>query len=97
MDLSSKLFLKTSHKTLKFEEKCIFQKSADLNFKKFPFTVYHEATPWSHGIKQTVKKLNLWRKMSVDKSTWIKACYDKSQLPIARILYIGYVLLDQQK
>ena len=77
MYLSSQLFFKTSHKTLKFQEKspqkCIFQQSTDLNFKIFPFIVYHRATSQSYWTKQTVKKLNLWRKTAVDISAWIKA------------------------
>ena len=38
MHLSSQLFFKTPHQTLKFkvQQKCIFQRSADLNSKNFP-------------------------------------------------------------
>ena len=73
MDLASQLFINTLHKTLKFQEKCISQGSADLDFKIFSFGVYHGATPQSHWIKQTVTTLNLWGKMALDKSAWIKA------------------------
>ena len=55
-------------------EKCNFLQSADLNFKHFPFSVYHGATPWSLKVKQMLKKLNLWGKRAVDKSAWIKTC-----------------------
>ena len=58
----SQLLFKTLHKTSKFQGKCIFQWFTDLHFKILPFGVYHGATPWSHWIKQTVKKLNLWGK-----------------------------------
>ena len=60
--------------SLKFPEKCNFLQSADLNFKHFPFSVYHGATPWSLKVKQMLKKLNLWGKRAVDKSAWIKTC-----------------------
>ena len=74
MYLSSQILFKTPHKTLKFQEKSISQQSADLNFKNFPIGVYHGATKWSHWTKQTVNQLNLWGKMAVDKSAWMKAC-----------------------
>ena len=61
----------------KIGEKCIFQQSGDLNLKHFPFGVYHGAMSWSHWAKQTLKKLNLWRKTAVDKSAWIKTCLYK--------------------
>ena len=57
--LSGQFFSKNSHKTLKFHEKYIFQWSADLNLKNFPFGVYYRATPQGNWTKQTVKKLNL--------------------------------------
>ena len=44
----------------KIKEKCIFNRSADLNLKIVRFGVYHRATPRKHWSKQTVKKLNLW-------------------------------------
>ena len=46
----------------KIHEKYIFQRSTDLNFKNFPFDVYHRATAQGNWTKQTVKKLNLWGK-----------------------------------
>ena len=48
--------------------KCIFQWSGDLNFKNPPGD--HELSN-----NKKVKKLNLWRKTAVNKSTWIKAWY----------------------
>ena len=57
--LSCQLF-KTSNKNLKFQERCILQRSADLNCNNFPFGVHHGATLRGHQTKQTVKKLNLW-------------------------------------
>ena len=73
--LSSQLFLKTPNYEIprKVKEKCISKQPADQNFKNFPFSVYHGATPWSHWTMQRVKKLNLCGKTTVDKSTWIKA------------------------
>ena len=65
--LPSQLLFQTSHETLKFQEIL-----ADLNFKSFPFHVYHGATPQSHWTEQTVKKLNLQGNMAVDKSANIK-------------------------
>ena len=35
--------------------------------------VYHRAAPSSHWAKQTLKKLILWGKTAVDRSSWIKA------------------------
>ena len=74
MYLSSQRFFKTPHKTIKFQEKCIFQRSADLKFKNFPFRIHNGATPWSHWTKQTVKKHNLWGK----KKGCRQKCLDKS-------------------
>ena len=71
MYLSSQLYLKTIHKTLKFQEKSKKNVSSS-NFKNFPFSVYHAATTRSHWTKKTVQKLNLWGKTAVDKSAWIK-------------------------
>ena len=45
MYLSGQLFFKTPNETLKFQGKYISHRSADVNFKSFPFVVYHEATP----------------------------------------------------
>ena len=45
MYLSGQLFFKTPNETLKFQGKYISHRSADVNFKSFPFGVYHEATP----------------------------------------------------
>ena len=39
MYLPGQLFFKTAHETVQFQEKYIFQRSADLNFKKFSFGV----------------------------------------------------------
>ena len=52
------------HETLKFQEKCISQWTANLNFKNFLLSVYHG---------QTAKKLNLWGNTVVDESVWINA------------------------
>ena len=71
--LSSELFLKTSHETLEFQEKYFLQRPPGLNFKNFSFGVYHGAIPRSHWTMQSVKKLNLWVNVAVDKSSWIKA------------------------
>ena len=68
MYLSSQLFFKTPHITRKFQEKCICQQSADLNFKTFLLSVYHVATPRVHWTKQTVNKTE----------SWILECLDKS-------------------
>ena len=48
--------------------KCIFQRSGGLHLKNL-----HGDNELSN--KQTVKKMNLWRKTSVDKSAWIKPAY----------------------
>ena len=48
MYVSSQLFFKTPHETLKFHEKSKKKQSADLNFKYFPFGIYHNATSRSH-------------------------------------------------
>ena len=45
MYFSSQRFFKPPHKTLKLQEKCIFQRSADLNFKKSSFGVYRGGHP----------------------------------------------------
>ena len=73
MYLSSRLFFKTPHKTVKFHGKFIFQQSEDLNLEGFFFSVYQGATPQNQWTKKTVKKLNLWGKTAVDKINWIKA------------------------
>ena len=53
-------------------QKWIFEQSGGLNFKDFPFGAHHGSTSWRHLIKKPVKKLNLWWKMAVHKSAWIK-------------------------
>ena len=50
MYLSSQLFFKIPCETLKFQEKCIFQQSADLYFKSFIFSVYHGAIELSKKV-----------------------------------------------
>ena len=70
---SSKLIIKLRN-SKKNPTKCIFQRSADIKFKNFPFGVYHGATPQSHWTKQTAKKLILLGKTAAHKSAWIKAC-----------------------
>ena len=53
---------------------CIFQQSADLNFKNFPFGGYHAPTSQSHWTKQTVKNWIFGEKRKwLDKSQ--KVCY----------------------
>ena len=59
----------------KLHEKYIFQRSADLKFKSFSFSVYHDANPRSHWTMQTVKKLNLLGKTAADKSAGLKAWF----------------------
>ena len=53
-------------------QKWIFEQSGGLNFKDFPFGAHHGSTSWRHLITKPVKKLNLWWKMAVHKSAWIK-------------------------
>ena len=40
--------------------------------QKFSLWINHESTSRKLLTKQTVKKLNLWGKATVDKSAWIK-------------------------
>ena len=58
MYLSSQLFFKTPHETLKFkkkiQEKCIFRGSADLSFKNILFGPYHGGHP--HGVTELSKQ-----------------------------------------
>ena len=49
-------------------QKCILQESGDPVFKIFPLSALLT--------QQTLKKLNFWEKTAVEKSAWIKACYD---------------------
>ena len=51
----------------KIQEKMHFPVVCRTEFHLFSFAVYHGPTT-----KQTVKKLNLWRKTAVEKSAWIK-------------------------
>ena len=81
----------------KIKEKCIFSQSADLNFKFFPFCAYHGATPRNHWAKQTQKKLNLWGKMAVDKSAWIKACTWQQNWYMIKDNHINHNLQKQCK
>ena len=52
--------------------KCLFQRSGDPNFKKVSLSVLLT--------QQTVKKFNLWEKLAVEKSAWIKACHGRISL-----------------
>ena len=72
MYLSSQLF-KAPSKTLKFQEKCILQQSADINFKNFPFGVHHEAI--------AMEPLNLANSEETDslgENSCRQRCLDKS-------------------
>ena len=90
--LSSELFLKTSHETLEFQEKYFLQRPPGLNFKNFSFGVYHGAIPRSHWTMQSVKKLNLWVNVAVDKSSWIKAWLYIYIYYLYIVIYITYIL-----
>ena len=50
-----------------------FSSYGDLKFKKFHFVVHLGSTSWRSLFKQTVNKLNLWWRTTVDKSAWIEA------------------------
>ena len=69
------MFIKNIQAMLLLSEKVpeiIFQRSGELNFKNFP-TCVHYGGASRRCTKHTVKKLNLWGKMAVDKSAWMKA------------------------
>ena len=53
--------------------KPIFQQYGDLKLKKYHFGAHLGSTSWRQSFEETVKKLNLWRRTTVDKSAYIKA------------------------
>ena len=72
---------------------CIFQGSGDPNVKTSPFTAHHGGTSGDTDLANSKETQSLRKKMAVDRSALIKACY----VPTIHCILLLYMSVQNNK